>query len=341
MGRRRYTRKLPKRGGATYVEPQKSALCGKHAINHILQEEKFIWDKKISTIYVPPVPFGVNPTDHVKDSGTKINVYAACKEFEMYQKEHWASMGLEERLAIFTRDMTLDVDPDDYKAPEDFVIVKKQQTELREKYGKLEWADALKAYTDDSKQDAFQTYEALQLEKPCQFGKKHYGNMVIEFFQRWGSILGLKGFTAAIGSLYPDFVENMIDILRVQLKKPEFLGAMLSLPGHYTAIVMYDSDCEPKRKVGDKEPTYLYIDSMAVEMDETGECKKGITCYTETKLIDVLRDLSELRAMIFFYGADPEDPTLQPCDSVAVRRMNNVITGAPEAPPLPPAVPLV
>ena len=352
---KRYTRKL-KRGGAvkTYGEPQEAALCGKHAINHILQEEKFIWDPEIPTIYVPPLPDGMSPTEHAKNKDTKINVYVACREFEGWQKEQWVKMGLDERLAIFQREMAIDAEAKDYKKPEDFKKVKEQQEELREKYGKLLWEEAVKAYTEDIKEDAFKTYETLQLEKPCQFEGDYYGNMVVEFFQRWGNILGLKGFTASIGSLYPEYLESMKNILRVQLKKPEFLGVMLSVPGHYTAIVMYDGTCQPTRKDKEaKEKTYLYINSMAVrhKKGKKDECiPSSFKCYNEEDLIKLVDGMKDLKAMIFLYGADAADPTLQPCDCEAVRRMNGkaapaaapaseALVAAPPPPPLPPAPP--
>jgi hypothetical protein len=362
---KRYTRKL-KRGGAvkTYGEPQESALCGKHAINHVLQEEKFIWDPDTPTIYVPPLPDGMSPTEHVKNKDTKINVYTACNEFEGWQKEQWFKMGLDERLAIFQREMAIDTDPKDYEKDEDFKKMKTQQLELRAKYKNLSWEDALKAYTADIKIEAFKTYERLQLEKPCQFDGDYYGNMVVEFFERWGNILGLKGFTTSIGSLYPEYIESMKNILRVQLKKPEFLGVMLSVPGHYTAIVMYDGTCEPTRKdKKEAERTYLYVDSMGVKhkKGKTNECTPGsFKCSTEEELMKRLDGMKNLRAMIFLYGADTADPTLQPCDCEAVRRMNGaapatsaVVAAAaaaaaapsslspssPPPPPVPPAPP--
>ena len=79
---RRYTRKLAKRGGATYREQQKAALCGKHAINHVLQEEKFVWEPKVKTLYIPTLPAGEDPTTHAKKQGTQINLVMACKEYE-------------------------------------------------------------------------------------------------------------------------------------------------------------------------------------------------------------------------------------------------------------------
>jgi hypothetical protein len=288
----------------------------------------------------------MSPTEHAKNKDTKINVYVACKEFEGWQKEQWFKMGLDERLAIFQREMAIDTNRDDYKEDDDFIKMKKQQLELRAKYKNLSWEDAVKAYTEDIKDEAFKTYEKLQLEKPCQFDDDYYGNMVVEFFQRWGNILGLKGFTTSIGSLYPEYIESMKNILRVQLKKPEFLGVMLSVPGHYTAIVMYDGTCEPTRK--DKkegERTYLYVDSMGVKhkKGKSDECTPGsFKCSTEEELMKRLDDTKGLRAMIFLYGADAADPTLKPCDCEAVRRMNGaaptaVVAAAPPPPPVPPA----
>ena len=81
---KRYTRKL-KRGGATYLEQQDRALCGKHALNHILQEAKFVWDTTSANknnLYIPRLPAGTDAIAHAKKQGTQVNLVMACKEYE-------------------------------------------------------------------------------------------------------------------------------------------------------------------------------------------------------------------------------------------------------------------
>jgi len=79
---KRYTRKLPKRGGATYRERQNAQLCGKHAINHVLQEEKFVWlDKNMEVYIVKPDTHAVEPKT-ARDKNIQINFYGACKNYE-------------------------------------------------------------------------------------------------------------------------------------------------------------------------------------------------------------------------------------------------------------------
>jgi Josephin len=73
-----------------YTEVQKNHLCAKHAINHVLQEEKIVWNPTqsgprgylISDIYGPARP-------HILDKTTKINLFEACTQFPAYQ----ASLG--------------------------------------------------------------------------------------------------------------------------------------------------------------------------------------------------------------------------------------------------------
>ena len=81
---KRYTRKKPRQHGgmATYLEPQVSNLCGKHSINHVLQEEKFVWDEDNKLLYIPKRPADVlSNREHIKNPKTKINLVRACKKY--------------------------------------------------------------------------------------------------------------------------------------------------------------------------------------------------------------------------------------------------------------------
>ena len=95
MSERGNTRKAPKSVDLT-------------AINSILQEEKFVWKPDIKTIYIPPVPPGVKPTDHVKTAGVQVNVYAACKDFEKNQQARWELVDNKKKFITFSRDVALE-----------------------------------------------------------------------------------------------------------------------------------------------------------------------------------------------------------------------------------------
>lgn len=63
------------------LERQTKLLCGKHAINHLLQEEKVIWKPEIEETYIP----NGNPMD----DNVKINLADYCNTFyKIYKAEH-------------------------------------------------------------------------------------------------------------------------------------------------------------------------------------------------------------------------------------------------------------
>lgn len=60
--------------GANYTERQVRLLCGKHAINHVLQEEKIVWFPKGQNSY--KLFFGGS---NVMDKNTKVNIHNYCR----------------------------------------------------------------------------------------------------------------------------------------------------------------------------------------------------------------------------------------------------------------------
>ena len=60
----------------TYIEKQEKQLCGKHALNHLLQEEKIVWvPNNKSTLLTEG-----GKTLDIKDKDTKYNLWNLCEE---------------------------------------------------------------------------------------------------------------------------------------------------------------------------------------------------------------------------------------------------------------------
>jgi len=401
---KRYTRKLAKRGGATYREQQKSLLCGKHAINHILQEEKFVWEPKKKTLYIPALPAGETAATHLKKSETKVNMAVACNEYNENTLRNRESEHYPNALDDLYKRLFVDVEPEtgEPKIPEpgayrtgkygtksdaeitaeilagrkaSFVKVKANQEKDRNKY------KAAITFTKDGKVTninrdkldeiykkewlADQRDEINRYDSACDAS----GNFRYELLRNWANILGYKGFSTSFYDVTLDelgedarpskegvfiynndratYLTEMLKILPSQLAKPEFLGIVLGTArkvsgtdvGHFNAVVMYEEDCEPKRRVesNPNKKLYSFIDSM----DQTGKdgvcilSKGAKACYTQTELLAKIKTLGPA-SMVFLYGYDADDKgPLYPYESVAYQRMKESLSPAAAAAPVP------
>ena len=342
---RRYTRKLRKlvkRGGATYREPQAQLLCGKHAFNHILQEEKIVWDSSTKNMYIG----GDDPLD----KKTKINLFGVCKMYEEIVKEEYVLQSLPTELKrvldqVHERTIPPNVDPPDpAKADkrnkkfagktdkEIYDIMMQDKIDNLEKF--MEERTALKkkypGKTDDEISELLKAQLIEESKMPdfyvpvrsCDYNKP-VGNVEIDLLARLRDTLGLKGVLTTLGDGYPNYISNMIDIVRIQSTKPEFLGVILGTGAHYTAIVMYDDVCEPLRRTG-KSDTYCFIDSLNIEKG-TCKLKNGEECYTEEEISFLIQDENPT-GMLFIYAPDSDKTgPLNPYKSIAYERMKNAM----------------
>ena len=296
MSERGNTRKAPKSVDLT-------------AINSILQEEKFVWKSDIKTIYIPSLPPGVKPTDHVKTAGVQVNVYAACKDFEKNQQARWESVDNKKKFITFSRDVALE-EP----------VYKNIQDKLKAKYDEfktLALEDGAKKYGAEATSEIIKQYEQRKFSKQCLFGEGKTKYVSIDFFERWCSILGFAEIIESVGVLHPNYIDDMIEILRAVLTKPEFLGVMLAMPGYYVSIAMYDNNCE--------SGLYSVVDS------------NGSTCYKQDDLFALIRNkYKHVKSMLFLFGENKKNPIV-PCDCEAVRRMKGsaIVPFTPK--PVPPA----
>lgn len=387
---KRYTRKLAKRGGATYREQQKSLLCGKHAMNHVLQEEKFVWEPKVKTLYIPALPVGETAAMHIKKSETKVNMVVACNEYNENTLKNRESEQYSQALDnLYTRlFVDVEIETKDPKIPEpgsyrtgkygtktddeikkeiladrktSFAKVKANQDKDRAKYkeaitfakdGKVTSINRDKLNEIYKKEWlADQRDEINRYDSACDAS----GNFRYELLRNWANILGYKGFSTSFYDVTPDipgegalpkkegvaiynndratYLTEMLKILPSQMAKPEFLGIVLGTArkvsgtdiGHFTAVVMYEEDCEPKRRVesDQNKKLYSFIDSME-QTGKDGVCtlsKGAKACYTQTELLAKIKKL-EPASMVFLYGYDADDKgPLNPYKSVAYQRM--------------------
>ena len=231
---KRYTRKL-KRGGATYLEQQDRALCGKHALNHILQEAKFVWDTTSANknnLYIPRLPAGTDAIAHAKKQGTQVNLVMACKEYENDElKQRLATIypdAFENLIRRLSEDVAPESDPikippvgsserkqEKYKDKTDeqirkiiedgrgesFKVLQKKQEEERAKYKKFIKTDATGKPTDVDREALDVVYKkewSAEEEKTIKTQGavcQPTGNIIPEIFTKWINIMGYKGLT--------------------------------------------------------------------------------------------------------------------------------------------------
>ena len=296
MGQRRYTRKLAKRGGATYREQQKAALCGKHAINHVLQEEKFVWEPRVKTLYIPTVPAGEDATAHAKKQGTQINLVMACKEYENDELNQRLAKLYPGLLASLIRRLLEDVEPEsgDIRIPpvgsseraqpkfkgktdaeirkiiedgrgEAFKVSQRRQAEERAKYKKYITVDGTGKVTNVNREALDVVYkkewsadEKKTIETEGTVCQPG-GNIIPEIFTKWGNILGLKGFTTTINDVSGDesIYKNDPDIYLAEMIK--LLPSQLQKP-EFLGVML--------GRLGDRVGHYT-----AVVMYDDGDCE--------------------------------------------------------------------
>ena len=73
------------------MENQQKQLCGKHALNHLLQEEKIVWVPNKSTLLTEG-----GKTPDIKDKDTKYNLWNLCQEREKNEIDRLLEKYIEE-----------------------------------------------------------------------------------------------------------------------------------------------------------------------------------------------------------------------------------------------------
>ena len=217
MSNRRFTRKLRRQaGGKPYRESQLELLCGKHAINHLLQEPKFVWDADNNSVFIPSKPDNIDESEHARDPKVKINLFADCKEQDSKQQEEFSKKNFEGELAKLFADiyddppLVLDESKiviDDarrkqYKGKTDEEIIKViekarkddfEKQKARRKQVQEKYKDKSGNINSLTEAFRFEYEEGIKKEaKPelCEYGKGAQGNIDVSIFKRWKDVLG-------------------------------------------------------------------------------------------------------------------------------------------------------
>jgi len=323
------SRRLRRHGGATYLEGQSEYLCGKHSLNHILQEEKFVWDDYSNDLYIPPLAEGADERAHLFNPWIKVNLRVACAQYVPIAKRYYIDLTfdvvVEKLISNFHEDVT---QSSGYIAAsaESKAHILRQDTIIKTKYAGMTDAQIRDAYRAEMEAEVMDPAYELP-EPPCTYEEGGKGNFDINMLEYWGNKLGfttelIAGQEEEEGIFPIEVADRIINpddpdvheggyIYQHRngkhyglLYNPTLLGAVFNTivkySGHYTALVIYDEDCEPERvsEPDVQEKTYAYIDSLDCTVPDTN------LCYKPDELFDLIADMSTLKGTIFLHITD-------------------------------------
>ena len=255
-----------------HLEPQRLQLCAVHAINHLLQEVKIVWEPRIPALYfsssdkqdyVDEAPHAWTCTCTHKNPSD----VAECEECQAQQPAHRN----DDRLghALNTAEAEADADAE-AKDPMDYDTLINVH-----KYCANRLVDLQGIQTENGKPAP--DLQGLLVNFPeslCQFTGGHQGMVPFDFI---GDILEIVLHHKVIR---PQTLDN--DTIIDAVQEDDTLGVLLNLGGgHYTTICKYFKTC-----MSDEERKYAYIDSI---YDDN---KGGVNCVTASELNQLLTDIA-------------------------------------------------
>jgi len=298
-------------------------------LNHILQEEKFVWDDYSNDLYIPPLAEGADERAHLFNPSIKVNLRVACAQYVPIAKKYYIDLTfdvvVEKLISNFHEDVK---ESSGYRgeSAEGKAYILKQDALIKTKYAGMTDAQIRDAYRAEMEAEIMDPAYELP-EPPCTYEEEGRGNFDIHMVEYWGNKLGfttelIAGQQEEIGIFPIEVADRIINpddpdvheggyIYQHRngkhyglLYDPTLLGAVFNTianySGHYTALVMYDEDCEPERvsEPDVQEKTYAYIDSLDCTIPGTN------LCYKPDELFDLIADMSTLQGTIFLHITD-------------------------------------
>jgi len=270
-----------------FFEAQRHLLCGQHALNHVLQEPKYVW--------TPDEPLYINGDDPLMKK-VKINLWNFCGDYEEAVKEREVALQapLEANYVISmlrgtklppVRDSRRADGKPDYGTDASFQAAlagyNKALADLKIRFGKKTDAQIRKKVKDD----LLANWE-LPPQDICDFNLEDQGTTGMIPILALPQLLALLRYDSRIldrntaadlvrarEGREPDDRTLMSEFLRLlepELAKPNCLGILFNKrdPSHWTAIIKHNGRCAAG--------SYSYVDSML--------CKTVDHCGTVAEL---------------------------------------------------------
>lgn len=259
-----------------FFEEQRHLLCGQHALNHMLQEPKYVWSPDES-LYIN----GENPLE----KKVKINLWNFCGDYEEGLKEREVALQapieadyvismLRGTKAPPVRDSKRADGKPDYGSDESFQAAlkgyNKALVDLQKRFGKKTdaqirkkvQADLLDSWElpphdicDFNLEDADSTGMIPILALPQLLSFLNYDSRILDRNAAADLLRARERREPDGGTLMSEFL-RMLDS---ELVKPNCLGVLYNKrnPSHWTAIVKHNGRCAAG--------SYSYVDSMFCE----------------------------------------------------------------------------
>ncbi len=278
-----------------YREKQSMQLCAKHAINHLLQEEKTVWVPNKGFLLTNTLE-NTDETTSAKDPNIKINLWNYCSQRGNYEKQKTKNDYINENAEKIHKQMSVKPTINDsyYTDPK----YPKRITEFTSDLQK--WEINYNLYgnktLEEIKEKLNETYVNNTLDDLDEGGigcNMSSGMLPFAWFD--SLIMEVLGYT------YVEINdENYKEFINDALKDPNFLGAIINKGGyHYISSPQFSNFiC-----------TYILADSLNEDI---------YTCYLDKDKDKYYKDLNIVRGYLVF--ADDENAY----KSVAVKRMNNI-----------------
>jgi hypothetical protein len=256
-----------------FFEAQRHLLCGQHALNHVLQEPKYVW--------MPDEPLYINGDDPLTKK-VKINIWNFCGDYEEAAKEREVALQapLEANYVISmlrgtklppVRDSKRADGTPDYGSDASFQSAlagyNKSLAELRMRFGKKTDAQIRKKVKDDllanwelppqdicdfNLDDQETTGMIPILALPQLLSLLRYDSRILDRNAAADLVRAREGREPDAGTLMSEFLR----LLEPELVKANCLGVLFNKrdPSHWTAIVKHNGRCVAG--------SYSYVDSM-------------------------------------------------------------------------------
>ena len=284
-----------------FHESQEALLCGKHALNNILQEEKFVWEEDTEDDYIG----GENPMIQ----GVKINTLIKCKSYEVELKQQKIAFFVSDTLSQIKK--TMNGSPPNrnsknaegkpnYKNDNAFSRSLDSFVKQKSEYNKL-----YSGKSDDEIrkmiQEEYNWYELPEDEK-CDVSpvkEEEAGQLPILIIPKLLDILyyDYKIFTGYSdeGDVEADVKHRVIRALN-ELEKSNCIGVLINVGAwHWTAIVKYRKNCiSLTHSTGTQ--MYAYADSLHCKLDDLENCK------TLPELKKYLNENVNIQGAVFIYS---------------------------------------
>ena len=277
-----------------FHEKQLAYLCGKHALNNVLQEEKCVWVDYGNVIIGP---------DDVMDSDSTINLYHLCELYEDEVKTKEAGLTLNSALKEIKHTLSNPKMPSRNALDENgepiFISDKGYRSSIKEKRATLA---KYRGKTDDDIRKIFIRDYFVPPQDLCNKtdGEDNDGMLPLNIYPKILEILKYDYKMVQSFNNGANVKTKVLDILEDELSKHNCLGAVINIPnlgGHWTAIVKYRKNCITLTH-SRGEPMYAYADSLQCSLNVLEDCKniEGLTNYLKTNV--------DIRGAVFIYEKD-------------------------------------